>query len=110
MGHVYFCSKCRYYYTSGCKPNSKECCQEKARILCDSKPKPDVDDSNELSRCKELLKRLYLTIERRKSYECYGCVYEHADAKTRYLECTNNQCYQWKYADEVKKILKEELE
>lgn len=59
---------------------------------------------------KELLKELYRTIDARKSYECAGCVYEHADAKIRYLECTNDRCYQWKYADKVKKLLKEELE
>lgn len=39
MGYIDYCSKCKYYYTSACKYGSKECNQEKARILLELKNK-----------------------------------------------------------------------
>lgn len=33
MGYIDFCSLCKYAYTKDCKYGSKECNQEKARIM-----------------------------------------------------------------------------
>lgn len=33
MGHIDYCSLCKYVYTKDCNYGSKECNQEKARIM-----------------------------------------------------------------------------
>lgn len=82
--------------------------QELARALRYDRAQYDKgykDGQADAREVKELLKELYQTIDARKSYECAGCVYEHADSRTRYLNCTNFNCYRWVKADQVEKLL-----
>lgn len=63
------------------------------------------DGQADAKECKELLKELYQTVKARESYECAGCIYENADARTRYLNCTNYRCYRWCKADRLEELL-----
>ena len=57
----------------------------------------------ELKEVKELLKVAVEDIHSRDY--CHGCIYESAEGKEQYLNCEYHNCFKWRYADEVEKLL-----
>ena len=41
MGYIDYCSECKYLYTDKCKYGSKECNEEKIRILLEKTKKKE---------------------------------------------------------------------
>ena len=50
MGYIDYCSQCQYAYTKDCKYGSKECNQERARILLEVSEKIKKSNKIELKK------------------------------------------------------------
>lgn len=51
MGYIDFCSSCKYSYTSDCKYGSKECNQERARIMLETTEEVNKEENNRYDYC-----------------------------------------------------------
>lgn len=105
MGHIDYCSLCKYVYTKDCNYGSKECNQEKARIMLEvsrfeKRDKMLRDTAAELVEAKRLLKSARSIIKDvicNEDYLCNECEYR--------AKCDGGFSFYWRYDDEALKLI-----
>lgn len=111
MGYIDYCSLCKYSYTSDCKYASKECNQEKARILLEiSNKKADVQPVNQWISVDDKLPEWdktvlvwYASDTLFGVSEGYGLSWYHGSWRLNELNGENIRIFYWQYLPEKPK-------